>query len=158
MAGVHANVRDGNRQISLATGDMFIWGQVHTETHQLSPLQWQLMMKCWKMNLRPGQANWWGPTAWRLGAIGLWLAKLRRLNGPHFSWPLLLFAGALPERLMARLGKVYAARPLPIKSRRDLLDTIRPSQWRFLRADTGDMPEMPPPAENPTRWLRMTPQ
>jgi tRNA A37 methylthiotransferase MiaB len=23
-----------------------------TETMQLSPLQWQLMMKCWKMNLR----------------------------------------------------------------------------------------------------------
>ena len=41
-----------------------------TETRQLTPLQWQLMMKCWKMNLRPGQASWWGPTAWRLGAIG----------------------------------------------------------------------------------------
>ena len=32
MAGVRANVRDGNRQISLATEDMFIWGQVRTET------------------------------------------------------------------------------------------------------------------------------
>ena len=32
MAGVHANVRDGNRQISLATEDMFIWGQVRTQT------------------------------------------------------------------------------------------------------------------------------
>ena len=32
MAGVHANVRDGNKQISLATEDMFIWGQVHTDT------------------------------------------------------------------------------------------------------------------------------
>ena len=31
-----------------------------TETRQLTPLQWQLMMKCWKMNLRPGQASWWG--------------------------------------------------------------------------------------------------
>ena len=36
-----------------------------TETAQLTPLQWQLMMKCWKMNLRPGQMSWWGPTAWR---------------------------------------------------------------------------------------------
>lgn len=30
METVHANVRDGNSQISLATEDMFIWGQVHT--------------------------------------------------------------------------------------------------------------------------------
>jgi len=47
-----------------------------TETRQLSPLQWQLMMKCWKMNLRPGQYSWWGPLAWRIGAIGMWLYKL----------------------------------------------------------------------------------
>jgi hypothetical protein len=39
----------------------------------------QLMMKCWKMNLRPGQISWWGPTAWRLGAIGLWLYRLCKL-------------------------------------------------------------------------------
>ena len=45
-----------------------------TETRNLSPLQWQLMMKCWKMNLRPGQVSWWGPAAWRIGAIGLWSA------------------------------------------------------------------------------------
>ena len=31
MAGVRANVREGNNQISLATEDMFIWGQVHTD-------------------------------------------------------------------------------------------------------------------------------
>jgi radical SAM superfamily enzyme YgiQ (UPF0313 family) len=55
-----------------------------TETRQLTPLQWQLMMKCWKMNLRPGQMSWWGPTVWRTGAIGLWLWKLRKLNGPNF--------------------------------------------------------------------------
>src|SRR4029453_11973136 len=29
---VHVNVRDGKKQISLATEDMFIWGQVHTDT------------------------------------------------------------------------------------------------------------------------------
>jgi hypothetical protein len=29
-----------------------------TRTHQLSPLQWQLMMKCWKQNLRLGQYSW----------------------------------------------------------------------------------------------------
>ena len=32
LAAVRANVREGNRQISLATEDMFIWGQVHTST------------------------------------------------------------------------------------------------------------------------------
>src|SRR5262249_11384453 len=32
MKGVYANVREGNKQISLATEDMFIWGQVRTET------------------------------------------------------------------------------------------------------------------------------
>ena len=58
-----------------------------TETRQLTPLQWQLMMKCWKMNRRPGQASWWAPTAWRAGSIALWLWKLRTLNGPGFTWP-----------------------------------------------------------------------
>ena len=32
MSAVRANVREGNSQISLATEDMFIWGQVHTDT------------------------------------------------------------------------------------------------------------------------------
>jgi hypothetical protein len=76
------------------------------ETAELTPLQWQLIMKCWKMNLRPGQTSWWGPTAWRLGALFLWAYKLRKLNGPGFTWPLFMFANALPERLMA-LGKIH---------------------------------------------------
>ena len=72
-----------------------------TETRQFTPLQWQLMMKCWKMNLRPGQASWWGPIVWRAGAIGLWLYKLRKLNGPHFTWPLMMFAGVAPRAVHA---------------------------------------------------------
>jgi radical SAM superfamily enzyme YgiQ (UPF0313 family) len=32
IQAVRANVRNGNRQISLATEDLFIWGQVHTDT------------------------------------------------------------------------------------------------------------------------------
>src|SRR5262249_21424060 len=96
-----------------------------TETTQLTPLQWQLIMKCWKMNLRPGQSAWWAPTAWRLGALGLWMARLRKLNGPNFTWPLLMFASAVPERLMVRLGKIHAPRPLNIKNRKELLATIR---------------------------------
>jgi hypothetical protein len=31
-----------------------------------------------------------------------------------------------------------------IKSRRELLATIRPNQRRFLRPDTGDLPEPEP--------------
>ena len=114
-----------------------------TETRNLTPLQWQLMMKCWKMNLRPGQVSWWGPAAWRTGAIGLWLWKLRKLNGPNFTWPLFMFASALPESLMGKMGKVYLGKPLPIKTRKELLATVRVNQRHFLRADTGDMPEMP---------------
>lgn len=111
------------------------------ETSELSGLQWQLMMKCWKLNLRPGQHSWWGPTAWRLGALGLWMYKLRRINGPKFTWPLLMFASALPESLMQRMGKIYRPKPLAIKSRKELLATVKPQHWKYLRADNGDLPE-----------------
>jgi radical SAM superfamily enzyme YgiQ (UPF0313 family) len=109
-------------------------------TRDLSPLQWQLLMKCWKMNLRPGQASWWAPTAWRLGAVALWMWRLRKLNGPNFTWPLLMFASALPERWMTASGRIYEGRPLTIKSRTELLATIRPNHRRFVRRDTGDIP------------------
>ncbi len=112
-----------------------------TETRQFSPLQWQLMMKCWKFNMRPGMQSWWGPLAWRTGALALWAAKLRKLNGPHFTWPLLMFASALPEALMTGMGKLYAGNPLRTKTRRELLATLRPSQRRFLREDNGDLPD-----------------
>jgi radical SAM superfamily enzyme YgiQ (UPF0313 family) len=113
-----------------------------TETRQLTPLQWQLMMKCWKMNLRPGQMSWWGPMAWRTGAIGLWLWKLRKLNGPNFTWPMFMFASAFPERLMGRMGKIHLGRPLAVKTRAELLATVRPNQRRYLRDDTGDLPPL----------------
>ena len=112
-----------------------------TETQQLTPLQWQLMMKCWKMNLRPGQYSWWAPAAWRLGALGLWAWKLRKINGKNFTWPLFMFASALPEKLMAKLGKIYLGKPFHVKSRKELLATIRPNQQKFLRADNGDLPD-----------------
>ena len=52
-----------------------------SETRELTPLQWQLMMKCWKMNLRPGQASWWAPTvvaARRDRALGVEAAQAQR--------------------------------------------------------------------------------
>ena len=122
-----------------------------TETAQLTPLQWQLMMKCWKMNLRPGQNSWWAPTAWRLGALGIWAWKLRKLNGPHFTWPLLMFSSALPERLMGAMGKIHVGTPLAVKTRKELLETIKPHQWRYLRRDNGDVPDAPPPSIPPAQ-------
>jgi len=112
-----------------------------TETMQLTPLQWQLMMKCWKMNLRPGQYSWWAPTAWRVGAIALWMYKLRKLNGPNFKWPLLMFSSAMSEKMMARMGKIYTGKPLKIKSRKELIAGLKPHYLQYLREDNGDLPE-----------------
>ena len=113
------------------------------ESRELTRLQWQIMMKCWKMSLKPALHSWWGPTAWRLGALAIWLWKLRKLNGPNFTWPLLLFASALPEWLMAKMGKIYRGRPLEVRSRKELLTTIKPQHWNHLRADNGDLPDRP---------------
>jgi hypothetical protein len=44
------------------------------------------------------------------------------------------------------MGKIYSGRPLEIKSRKALLATVRPAQREFLRADTGDVPEIEQPA------------
>ena len=111
-----------------------------TETRSLTLLQWQLMMKCWKMNLRPGQYSWWGPTAWRVGSIAMWLYKLRRLNGPHFTWPLWMFSGAISEKNLERMGKIYVGRPLKTKSRRELIASVKPHYLQYFRADNGDLP------------------
>ncbi len=112
-----------------------------TKTKQLSELQWQLMMKCWKMNLRPGQYSWWGPTAWRVGSIGMWLYKLRKLNGPNFTYPLLMFSGALSEKRLAKMGKIYPGKPIETLNRQELLATLKPKQLQYIREDTGDLPE-----------------
>ena len=112
-----------------------------THTRQLSPLQWQLLMKCWKHNLRPGQYSWWGPMAWRVGALFMWLYRLRKLNGPNFTWPLMMFAGVAPERILQSVGKIHVGKPLMSKSRRELVASLRPNHLKHLRADNGDMPE-----------------
>jgi radical SAM superfamily enzyme YgiQ (UPF0313 family) len=111
-----------------------------TETRQLTPLQWQLMMKCWKINLKVAEFKRWVPYVWRLGALGLWLWKLRKLNGPNFTWPLLQFSSVLPEKLMGRMRKIYPGKRLRIKSRRELLASVSPQLWKYIHPDTGDMP------------------
>jgi radical SAM superfamily enzyme YgiQ (UPF0313 family) len=111
------------------------------ESRELTRLQWQIMMKCWKLSLQPALHSWWGPMAWRVGALLAWVWKLRKMNGPNFTWPLLLFASALPEWLMAWMGKIYRGQPLTLKSRKELLATIKPPHWKYLRPDNGDLPD-----------------
>ena len=128
-----------------------------TETRQLTPLQWQLLMKCWKMNLRPGQYSWWGPMAWRIGSIIMWLYKLRKINGPNFTWPLWMFSGSISEKNLERMGKIYGGRPLKSKTRRELVASLRPNYWQYLRADNGDLPKgytPPSPHKGTTKSLQ----
>ncbi|HXJ95867.1 MAG TPA: radical SAM protein [Terriglobia bacterium] len=122
-----------------------------SETRKLTPLQWQVMMKCWKFNLRPGQRSWWGPTAWRVGSIVMWLYKLRRANGPNFTWPLFMFSGAISEERLAKMGKIYLGKPLKTKSRKELIASLRPNYWQHLRPDNGDLPDgfTPPQRSEP---------
>jgi hypothetical protein len=54
---------------------------------------------------------------------------------------MLMFAIAVSERSLGWLGKIHVSRPLAIKTRKELLATITPHQWQYLRADTGDLPE-----------------
>ncbi len=110
-------------------------------SRELTALQWQVIMKCWSMTVKFALHSRWGPIAWRAGALLLWLWKLRNVNGPNFTWPLLLFAHALPESLMARMGKIYCGRHLQIKSRKELLATVRPQHLKYLREDNGDLPD-----------------
>ena len=111
-----------------------------TETRDLSRLQWQLILKCWKMNLRPGLYSWWGPTAFRLGGLLVWLTRLRKTNGPHFTWPMMMFCSAIPEKWMFRMGKLYEGAPLKVKTRAELLTSIRPNYWKYIPKDAGDLP------------------
>ena len=42
---------------------------------------------------------------------------------------------------MAATGKIYVGKPIEVKTRKELLATVKPGHWRFLRADNGDLPE-----------------
>ena len=42
---------------------------------------------------------------------------------------------------MAKMGKIYRGRPMPVKSRKELLATIKPQHWKYLREDNGDLPD-----------------
>lgn len=121
-----------------------------SETRRLRPLQWQLILKCWKLSLRPGLATWWGPMAWRVGSLLMWLLKLRRSNGPNFTWPIMMFSSAIPEKTLERMGKIYIGKPLKTKTRKELIASLRPNYLQHLRPDNGDLPEgyTPPPVDS----------
>ena len=126
-----------------------------TETKNLSPLQWQLILRCWKMNMRPGLYSWWGPLSFKIGGVVLWALRLRKTNGPNFTWPMMMFCSALPENLMYGMGKLYKGRPITIKTRAELLASVRPNYWKYLREDAGDIPRSEPlaPSQTPEREL-----
>lgn len=71
----------------------------------------------------------------------MWLYKLRRLNGPNFTWPLWMFSGAISEKTLARMGKIYPGKPLKTKNRAELIASLKPKDWQFFRADNGDLPQ-----------------
>jgi radical SAM superfamily enzyme YgiQ (UPF0313 family) len=104
-------------------------GEGIRETQHLSQLQWQVIMKAWAVASRIGLQTTWGKVSFGAGALALWAARLRRVNGPNFTWPLVQFSGAVPEGWLARTGRIYSGRPLARVTRDDLLATVRPD-WR----------------------------
>jgi hypothetical protein len=104
-------------------------GEGVRETQHLSRLQWQVIMKAWAVASRIGLQTTWGKLSFGAGALILWAARLRRVNGPNFTWPLVQFSGVVPERWLERTGRIYAGRPLPQVTRDALLATVRPD-WR----------------------------
>jgi hypothetical protein len=71
----------------------------------------------------------------------MWLYRLRKLNGPNFTWPLMMFAGLVPERILQGMGKIHVGKPVVSKSRRELITSLRRNYLKHLRADNGDLPE-----------------
>ncbi|MGA3328257.1 MAG: radical SAM protein [Terriglobia bacterium] len=120
-----------------------------TETRQLTPLQWQIIMKCWRMDLGPTSSTWWAPLTWKFGSLIVWLLKLRHTNGPNFKWPLVMFSGLFSEKTLARMGKIYLGRPLKTKTRRELIAGLKPHYWQYLRVDNGDLPDGYTPPSRP---------
>jgi radical SAM superfamily enzyme YgiQ (UPF0313 family) len=114
------------------------------ETQHLSKLQWQVIMKAWAVASRIGLQTTWGKVSFGLGALALWAGRLRRVNGPHFTWPLVQFSGVVPDRWLERSGRIHRGRPVPRRTRESLLETVRPD-WReaIASARAGRPPAKP---------------
>ncbi|NWG10101.1 MAG: radical SAM protein [Nitrososphaerales archaeon] len=99
------------------------------ETRQLTKLQWQVIMKAWRMTSDIGLQSTFGKFSFGVGSLVLWATRLRRLNGPNFTWPLLQFSRLLPENLLHRTGRLYSGKPMPRITRDELIRTVRPG-WQ----------------------------
>jgi radical SAM superfamily enzyme YgiQ (UPF0313 family) len=99
------------------------------ETQQLSKLQWQVIMKAWRISSSIGLQSTWGKLSFGLGSLVVWATRLRKVNGPNFTWPLMQFSKTVPESWMHRTGKLYEGKPMPRVTRDELLETVRPD-WR----------------------------
>jgi len=51
-----------------------------------------------------------------------------------------MFSGAISEKNLQRMGKIYRGKPLKVKSREELIASLKPKDWQYLRPDNGDMP------------------
>jgi radical SAM superfamily enzyme YgiQ (UPF0313 family) len=107
------------------------------ETRDLTKLQWQLIMGCWRISASIALQSWWGPMAWSAGAFAFWALRGRRINGPNFTWPALHFS-RMPSALTYGVGKLHRGRPLKILSHSELLETVAP-KWKpfFARIPEG---------------------
>ena len=57
------------------------------------------------------------------------------------TWPQMnMSSGAISEKNLQRMGKIYRGKPLKVKSRKELIASLKPKDWQYLRADNGDMP------------------
>ena len=120
-----------------------------TQTKQLTPLQWQLMMKCWKMNLRPGQYSWWGPMAWRVGSLWNVVVQAPGTEWPQFYLATINVFGCDLRKELAANGQDLSGETFKSEITKELLASLKPKDWQFLRADNGDMPVGYVPAAQP---------
>ena len=44
-----------------------------------------------------------------------------------------MFANALPEKLLGKMGRIHLPRPITIQSRQELLGGTRLQHWKHLR-------------------------
>jgi radical SAM superfamily enzyme YgiQ (UPF0313 family) len=127
-------------------------GEGIRETQHLSRLQWQVIMKAWQVSSRVGLQSTWGKVSFGLGALVLWATRLRRVNGPNFTWPLVQFSSVVSDGWLERRGLVYQSRPLPRRTRDELLTTVRP-QWRNAIAAARTASAQTQPLERPLAVL-----
>lgn len=118
------------------------------ETQQLSKLQWQVIMKAWRLASSIGLQSTWGKVSFGLGSLVVWATRLRRVNGPNFTWPLVQFSKTVPESWLHKSGKLYGGKPLPHVSRDELIASIRPD-WlaKMEMAKSGMLVGAPVPSQ-----------